>query len=50
MDAERIPVFSTGGGIRMNLLGAPILEIHYVYPWQRPEKRGHFGFVLAPGW
>jgi hypothetical protein len=46
----RVPLFSSGAGARFNILGFMILEAHYVYPWQRPEKGGHWGFVLAPGW
>jgi Tol biopolymer transport system component len=47
---DRVPVFSTGAGARFNLLGMLIFEIHYVYPWQRPEKGAHWGFQLSPGW
>lgn len=47
---ERIPVFSVGSSIRINLFGAMIGEIYYAYPLQRPEKRGYIGFQLAPGW
>ncbi len=47
---ERIPVFSTGTGARFNLMGLMILEVHYVYPWQRPQKGAHWGFQLTPGW
>jgi Tol biopolymer transport system component len=46
----RVPLFSSGAGARFNILGFMILEAHYVYPWQRPDKGGHWGFVLAPGW
>jgi Tol biopolymer transport system component len=48
--SARVPLFSTGVGARFNLLGFMILEAHYVYPWQRPQRGGHWGFVLAPGW
>jgi outer membrane protein assembly factor BamA len=47
---DRVPVFSTGLSIRMNLLGYAVLEAYYAYPFQRPEKGGHWGFQLAPGW
>ena len=47
---ERIPVASAGVTSRLNILGALILEIYYVYPFQRPEKGAHWGFQLAPGW
>ncbi len=44
------PVFSSGASARFNLLGILILEWYYAIPWQRPEKGGHFGFLIAPGW
>ncbi len=47
---ERIPVFSVGPSVRFNLLGYLIFEIYYAYPFQRPDKGGHFGFQLLPGW
>ena len=48
--AGRIPVFSTGVTARVNLLGFAVVEAFYAIPFQRPDKRGHFGFQLAPGW
>jgi hypothetical protein len=42
------PVFSMGGGLRMNFFGFLILGVHYVYPFNRP-KGGHFQFTFAPG-
>ena len=48
--ADRIPLASSGVSARMNLLGFLILEAYYAYPWQRPEKGWHAGFVVAPGW
>ncbi len=47
---DRIPVFSTGVGARMNILGAFILEAYYAVPFQRPARGAHWGFNLAPGW
>jgi Tol biopolymer transport system component len=47
---RRIPVVSSGTGARFNLMGLMILEVHYVYPWQRPDKGAHWGFQLTPGW
>ena len=47
---ERIPVFSTGVGARMNLFGALVLEVYYAYPFQRPEKGAHWGLNFVPGW
>ncbi len=49
-DASRVPVFSTGLSTRLNLMGFLVMEIYYAVPWQRPEKGGHFGFHVAPGW
>ena len=49
-DSERVPVFSTGVGARVNVLGFMILEIYYAQPFQRPNKGNHWGFSLAPGW
>lgn len=46
----RVPVFSAGLSARMNILGYLVLEAYYAYPFQRPEKGGHFGFQIAPGW
>jgi Tol biopolymer transport system component len=48
--AKRVPLWSSGVSSRFNLLGIFILEAYWAYPWQRPEKGGHWGFVLAPGW
>jgi hypothetical protein len=45
-----VPVFSTGISARMNLFGYLVLETYYAYPFQRPEKGGHFGLQLNPGW
>ena len=47
---DRIPVFSTGFSARMNILGIMVLEAYYAYPFQRPIKGWHWGFVIAPGW
>lgn len=47
---ERVPVVSVGASARVNLLGYLVFEIFYAYPFQRPEKGGHFGLQLMPGW
>jgi hypothetical protein len=47
---DRIPVFSTGVSARINLFGALILEPYWAYPWQRPDRGGHWGFNFAAGW
>jgi outer membrane protein assembly factor BamA len=48
--SERIPVFSSGAGGRVNLLGFLVIEVHYAYPWQRPVRGGHWGLTFSPGW
>ena len=48
--AQRVPVFSVGGGARFNLFGFLILEAYRAWPFQRPDKGAHWGFVLSPGW
>jgi hypothetical protein len=47
---ERVPVVSAGLSTRLNLFGYAVLEVYYAYPFQRPEKKWHLGFNLAPGW
>jgi Tol biopolymer transport system component len=47
---QRVPVFSVGAGARFNLFGFLILEAYRAYPFQRPDKGPHWGFVLSPGW
>ena len=47
---ERIPVFGVGPAVRLNVLGYMVFEIYYAYPFQRPDKGGHFGFNILPGW
>lgn len=47
---ERIPVFSAGVSARVNLFGYFVFETYWAYPFQRPERGGHFGFQLLPGW
>ncbi len=42
------PVFSAGGGLRMNFFGFLVLGVHYVYPFNR-VKGGHFQFTFVPG-
>jgi hypothetical protein len=46
----RIPVFSAGGAIRFNLLGAAVLEIYFAWPFQRPGVGGSWGFLVEAGW
>ena len=47
---QRVPVFSVGGGARVNILQFLILEVYRAYPFQRPDRGAHWGFVLSPGW
>jgi hypothetical protein len=47
---QRVPVFSAGLTTRVNVLGAVVVEVFYVYPFQRPGKGGMFGYQIAPGW
>ena len=49
-DAGRIPLASTGVSMRVNILGALIVEWYYAYPWQRPKRGWVGGFSLLPGW
>jgi Tol biopolymer transport system component len=49
-DTGRIPLVSTGVSLRVNILGALILEGYYAYPWQRPKQGWITGFSLMPGW
>ncbi len=46
----RIPLFSTGVGLRFNLFGALIAEVDYAYPFQQAGNQGMFSFNLSPGW
>ena len=47
---KRVPVFSAGASARFNIFGFLILEAYYAYPFQRPDKGAHWGFLLSPGW
>lgn len=48
---QRIPVFSTGAALRVNLFGYMILEPYYAFPLQRDGmKGGVFGVNFSPGW
>lgn len=48
--AERVPVFSAGVSLRVNILGYLVTEFYYAAPFQRPETPGTFGFTISPGW
>lgn len=48
---ERIPLFSTGISLRLNLFGAMVLEAYYALPWRGDHfEKGVFGLNFAPGW
>lgn len=50
--AVRMPVFSAGVSLRVNLFGAMILEPYYAIQLNNPtrSKFGTFGLNFAPGW
>jgi hypothetical protein len=33
----------------MNVFGAAIITLNYVYPFSRPEQGGHIQFTFTPG-
>ncbi len=43
------PVYSVGGGVRINVLGYAIGEIDMVHPFQRPDKGWYVQLSLTPG-
>ncbi len=45
---DRRPIYSAGTGLRMNLFGIAIIELDWVYPFNR-ARGGHFQFSFAPG-
>jgi len=48
---HRIPVFSAGVSLRINVFGALILEPFYAVPFQLGGfKAGTFGLNFTPGW
>jgi Tol biopolymer transport system component len=47
---DRIPIFSTGTGVRMNVMGYLVMQVYYAYPFQRPDKGGHWWVTVGPGW
>lgn len=46
---KRVPVFSSGLSVRVNVLGYLVAELYYAVPFQRPEKSGYVGFQISPG-
>ncbi len=48
---DRIPVFSSGISLRMNLLGYLVIEPYYAIPFQNGGfNNGTFGVNFIPGW
>jgi outer membrane protein assembly factor BamA len=47
---ERLPIFSVGASLRLNLLGYIILEPYYAIPLQKRMGKGVFGVNFIPGW
>ena len=48
---ERIPVFSAGSSLRVNVLGYLVVELYYAFPFQNGGwKNGQFGINFVPGW
>ena len=48
LGGDRRPVYSAGAGIRMNIFGIFIMELDYVYPFNR-RRGGHLQFGFTPG-
>ncbi len=48
LGGEREPLFSAGAGLRMNVFGLMIIELDWVYPFNR-VRGGHFQFSFIPG-
>jgi hypothetical protein len=48
---ERIPVFSAGASLRVNLLGYLVIEPYFAIPFQNGGwKNRNFGLNFLPGW
>jgi hypothetical protein len=48
LGGARDPLFSAGAGLRMNVFGLMIIELDWVYPFNR-VRGGHFQFSFIPG-
>ena len=46
----RIPVFSAGAAVRVNILGAFVVQVYWAWPFERQYIGGSWGFVLESGW
>jgi hypothetical protein len=49
--SERIPVYSSGISLRINLMGYLVIEPYYAVPFQNGGwKNKMFGVNFVPGW
>ncbi|MEM1054920.1 MAG: BamA/TamA family outer membrane protein [Bacteroidota bacterium] len=48
--SEQRPIYSIGSSLRMNVLGAIILEPYVAVPFSRSDRSYVFGLNFAPGW
>lgn len=46
---DRDLLTSAGAGLRVNLFGFALGEVHWVHPFDRPDKGGHFQFAINTG-
>lgn len=46
----RIPVFSAGAAVRVNILGAFVIQVYWAWPFERQNIGGDWGFLLETGW
>jgi Tol biopolymer transport system component len=46
----RVPVFSAGAALRINLLGAAVIQVYWAWPFERQNTNGSWGFVVEEGW
>ena len=47
---QRVPLFTAGVSLRINVLGYLILEPYYAFPLQIEPVKGVFGVNFVPGW
>ncbi len=48
---SKIPVYSVGASLRLNLMGAIVIEPYYAWPFQgNGLNKGSFGINFIPGW
>ena len=45
----RKPISSVGAGLRTNVFGFLIIGVHYVYPFDRPQRGWHLQLSISPG-